>query len=135
MLSCPGRWNILKVHGSVFCFNANSLGLAMSSSEVVLKNPSSGLWSVTILRSLQPRVKYRVCSRDQAIARASPSTGEYRVSAGFKKREPARVICQPWSQHPGSDPGHEQCFWDKKYPIPTSEKSVCKQVGRLRSNI
>ena len=41
---------------------------------------------------------YLVCSRPQATARASPSTGAYLCSADDKERDPARITRHPESQ-------------------------------------
>ena len=87
------------------------------------------------MRSLQPRTKWRALSKASATASASPSTGAYRDSAGWVKREPTRVTFQPsWQQNISRD-GHWQCFWNSQYPIPSLLQSVARQVGRSFSKI
>jgi hypothetical protein len=94
-----------------------------------------GLWSVMMSRSLQPRVKYFVCSRPQATTKASPSTGAYLCSAGDRKRDPASVTCHPPSQHTGTSAGQVQCFCNKKNPTPWHDQSGRKQVFLAISKI
>ena len=119
----------------VLCLMLNSLGLSISSSVLSPSSFTRGLWSVTTSRSLHPKVKYRVCSNAHAIASASPSTGAYLDSAGFRKRDPASVIFQPSSQQLGVEVEQSQCFWDKKYPMPVLDQSGRKHVFFFMSKI
>ena len=112
-----------------------SLVLLISSRVLSPKIFVSGLWSVTTKRSWQPCVKYRVCSNPQAMARASPSTAAYRVSAPDRNRDPASVILHPSGQQSGLSEEHEQCFCRRKYPIPRTDQSGRRHVGLVMSNI
>ena len=69
----PGRCSMSNRHGSVRCFSRKSLEFVISSR---VRSPNiftRGLWSVITRRLSHPWVKYFVCSRRQATARASPS--------------------------------------------------------------
>ena len=135
LFDLPGRWAIVKYHGRVRCFNRNRRVLWISSS---IRSPRifvRGLWSVTTRRSSHPSVKYLVCSRPQATAKASPSIGAYRVSASWRKREPASVIFQPVWQQLGNFEEQRQCCQRRKYPVPFLDQSGRKHVLRLGSNI
>jgi hypothetical protein len=88
----PGRCAIAKCQGSVLCFSLNSLVFVISSSVQSPNIFTKGLWLVTTTKSSQPWVKKRVCSRLQAMARASPLMGAYRCSAVAKNWEPASMM-------------------------------------------
>ena len=131
----PGRCVILKRHGRVRCFRRKSREFVISSNVRSPKIFVKGLWSLTMTRLSQPCVKYFVCSRPQATARASPSIAAYLSSAAVRKREPAKVIRHPPGQQSGRLAGHLQCFWKRKYPIPRLDQSGRRHVGRDMSKI
>ena len=83
----------------------------------------------------QPCEKYLVCSKPQATANASPSTGTYLSSVDDKNLDPANVTSQPELQQPGILVSCEQCFWSKIYLISLFDQSCLKQVHRLESMI
>ena len=67
-------------------------------------------------RCLHPRTKNFACSSDQATARASPSVGEYLVSAGNVNRDPANTNFQPSLQQIGALAISQwQCCWGSRY--------------------
>jgi hypothetical protein len=110
----PGRCAIAKCHGSVLCFSMNSLVLVITSS---VRSPNiliKGLWSVTTTKSSQPWVKKHVCSRLQAMARASLSMGAYHYSAVAKNWEPASIMRHPSVQQSGNLDKQLQCFCRRK---------------------
>ena len=64
-----------------------------------------------MVSSLQPKINVLAGSSAHATARASPSVGEYLVSASFVNRDPANTSFQPSLQHMGAlSIGQEQCF-------------------------
>ena len=81
----PGMCTILNLYRRVFSLRLRSRALEISSRERSLNNLRRGLWSMAIIRFSQPRVKYHALSRASTTARASPSTGAYRVSAAWVK--------------------------------------------------
>ena len=85
----------------VFSLILKSLWFAMSSKVLSPSILTKGLWSVATRRSGQPRMKCLVFSRTQATARASPSTGEYRVSGPVRNLLPQKVTTQPSGQQSG----------------------------------
>ena len=97
----PGMCTILNLYRRVFSLRLRSRALEISSRERSLNNLKRGLWSTAIIRFSQSRVKYRALSRASTTARASPSTGAYRVSAAWVKRLPTRVVFQPVGQQKG----------------------------------
>ena len=97
----PGMCTILNLYRWVFSLRLRSRALEISSRERSLNNLRRGFWSTAIIRCSQPRVKYRALSRASTTARASPSTGAYRVSAAWVKRLPTRVVFQPVGQQKG----------------------------------
>ena len=62
-LDYPGIRNISKRHNKLCCFGGKSQVLAISSRIRSPKILTSGLWSATKTRLLQPCVKYLVCSK------------------------------------------------------------------------
>ena len=64
----------------------------------LLNIPSRGLWSTERSKSLQPSVNILLCCKLHEAASASPLVGEYRLSAGWVKREPAYINFQPLAQ-------------------------------------
>ena len=68
-------------------------------------------------------------------AKASPSMGEYRGSAGWVKRLPTRVTFQPDGQQSGLVQGHLQCFWRSQKLMPDFDQSVAMQVVSSLLNI
>ena len=70
-------------------------GLVMLPRSRLLKIPNSGLWSTEMTRSAQPSVNALECFRDQDNAKASPLVGEYRLSVGVVKRDPAKINFHP----------------------------------------
>ena len=97
----PGMCAILNLYRRVFSFRSRSLVLDMASRERSLNKFRRGLWSTSMIRSSQPRVKNRALSRASTTARASPSTGAYRASAAWVKRLSTRVVFQPVRQQNG----------------------------------
>ena len=85
----PGLCAILNRQARVDSLKSWMRGFFIVLRSLSLKMPSNGLWSVETSKSVQPRVNIRECSRLQAIAKASPSVGLYRVSASLVKRDPA----------------------------------------------
>ena len=74
------------------------------------KIPRRGLWSVTIISSLHPKINMCTLLRLQEIAKHSPSVGAYQLSASVVNRDPANTRCQPSGQHVGAlVGGQEQC--------------------------
>ena len=53
--------------------------------------PNKSLWSVTMIRFLDPRTNILAFSSDHATARTFSSVDEYGHSDGIKKREPANT--------------------------------------------
>ena len=92
---------------------------------------TSGLWSVIIVMSGQPRMKYLALSRVSTMARASPSTGEYLDSALVTNLLPIKVTFHPDLQHNGCCDVHKQCFCSNQYPMPSRDQSVMRQVGMI----
>ena len=76
-------------------------GLVMLPRSLLLKIPNNGLWSTEMIRSVHPSVNVLECLRDQHNAKASPSVGEYRLSVGVVKRDPAKIKFHPVGQHVG----------------------------------
>ena len=75
------------------------------------KIPNKGLWSVMTYRFGQAVVKILECCKAQDTARASPSVGEYLLSAGLVNFDPAKVSFQPVLQQTGAlSTGQEQYF-------------------------
>ena len=87
------------------------------------KIPINRFWSVAILRSLQPSTNILAFSSAQATASNSPSVGEYQLSDGVVKRDPANTSFQPSGQV-----SHSQYFWRRRYPMPSLLQLVCKIV-------
>ena len=52
---------------------------------------TSGLWSVTMTKLSQPYVKHVACSKTQATANASFSTGAYLFLANDKNLDPDNI--------------------------------------------
>ena len=70
-----------KCHGRVLCFSLKKPEFEISSRVRSPKIFTSSLWSVTMMRLSHPWVKYCVCSRAHATARASPS-----IAAALQRR-------------------------------------------------
>ena len=126
---------MIKRHIRVLCLRRNKRGLAISSGVRSPNNLRRGMWSVMMIRLSHPWVKYLVCSRDQPMASASPSTGAYLDSADLRKREPANVILHPSSQQLGDSCKQLQCFCERKKPIPVVDQSGRRHVWRRGSKI
>ena len=114
VLDVPGRCWISNFHGSVRCLRRKRREFVISSSVLSPKIFTNGLWSVTITRLSQPWVKYLVCSKHQATAKASPLIAAQRPSADDSERDPARVTSQPSGQQSGICDGQLQCFCNRK---------------------
>ena len=135
LLVFPGMWAISNFQGRVRCLSRKRREFEISSR---VRSPSTltrGLWSVTIRRLSQPWVKYLVCSKLHATARASPSIAAYLCSAPCRNRDPTRVTFHPFSQQPGNLDSHRQCFWERKYPMPCLHQSGWRQVCSVISKI
>ena len=92
----------------------------MSLNSQLCKIPSNGLWSVAIVRFWKPSTNILALSSAQATASNSPSVGEYRLSDGVVKRDPANMSFHPSGQHVGAFVvSHSQYFWRMRYPMPS----------------
>ena len=129
----PGTCTMANCHPSVFSFRRRRRGLSMPSMDRFLKRPIRGLWSVPTMRRLHPSVKYLVLSSALTIASASPSVGEYRLSALDVKRDPTPQTFHPFVQQCGWASSQAQCFWTSTYPNPDFDQSVRMQVARSGS--
>ena len=67
-------------------------------------------------------------SKAQATPRASPSTGEYRLSAPLVNREPANTKDHPELQHTGVMSVQLHSFCSNVKPIPAFDQSVARHV-------
>ena len=103
----------------------------MSAKDLSFKIPKSGLWSTATTSLLHPRRKCLAFCKASTTANNSPSTGEYRLSAGFVKRPPARTNFHPSLQQFGLiSPSQSHHFCIRKNPIPCLDQSVARQVHR-----
>ena len=72
----PGLYWIVKRYGSVLSFRLRMRGFLMLLRSRSRRIPVRAWWSVETSSFSQPRMKNLACSRDHAMASASPSVGE-----------------------------------------------------------
>ena len=106
----PGMCVILNLYRKVFSLRLRRRALLIASRDLSPKILSKGRWSTAMVRLWQPSTKCLALSSASATARASPSMGAYRDSAGWVKRLPTSVIFHPSLQQNRSLEGHGQCF-------------------------
>ena len=75
-------------------------------------------------------------SKANSIAAASPLIGAYLLSASIQNLLPANIRCHPSGQQTGAlSVVHEQCFCNRRKPIPSLLISGARQVMRFFSNV
>ena len=132
----PGQCWIVNLYLSVFFFSLNNLGFWIFLRSLSPNSPFRDSWSVTTMRLGQPMTNIRHFSKAHAIVAASPSIGAYLVSASIQNLLPANIRCHPSGQQTGAlSVVHEQCFCNRRMPIPSLLQSGVRQMMRFFSNV
>ena len=128
----PGQCWIVNLYLSVFSFSLNWILLRT----LFPNSPFRGSWSVTTMRLGQPMMNIWHFSNAHAITAASPSIGAYLLSTSIQNLLPANIRCHPSGQQMGAlSVAHEQCFCNRRKPIPSLLQSGARQVMRFFSKV
>ena len=88
------------------------------------------------MRLGQPMANIWHFSSAHAIAAASPSIGAYLLSASIQNLLLANIRCHPSGQLTGAlSVAHEQCFCNRRKPIPSLLQSGVRQMMQFFSNM